>query len=186
MSAVGGIRAAQLFILAGIVISIFVGRQYCFNIKSQDGNWTADWQCGDYIDPSTWVDGDIRAQIYVAIAAFLLVLIFVGLIIIDAVDRRIKLCEIFALLFCIMNFIAMGVLEAWMSSGKIRYRGDKRWVYVECYVAACVLCFFGLALALIDIMVTAMTNTRTVVREDRTVVREEVGMGPSQVKKDVY
>jgi len=176
MSAVGGIRAAQLFILAGIVISIFVGRQYCFNIKSQDGNWTADWQCGDYIDPSTWVDGDIRAQIYVAIAAFLLVLIFVGLIIIDALGKRLKLCEIFSLLFCIMNFIAMGVLEAWMSSGKIRYRGDKRWVYVECYVAACVLCFFGLALALIDIMVTAVMTPRPKVHGEEVVV----------TKKEVY
>jgi len=170
MSAAGAIRAVQLFILAGIIISIFVGRQYCFNIKSNDGNYTADWQCGDYIDPSTWTDGGIRAQIYVAIAAFLIVLINVALIILDALEKHnnaIKLCAIFSILFCIINYIAMGVLEAWMSSGHLTYRGDKRWIYVESYVAACVLCWFGFACAVADIMITAMMT-----RPQKVVVKE--------------
>jgi len=198
------LRFVIFLILAGIIISIFVGRAYCYNkeresnattVRERDSEdneewrYTNEWVCGGHIEPDEWKNGDLRAQVYVAIAAFVLVVLYLVLIALGALGQSIKICEIVGVLFAVMNFACMGVLEAWMGSGHLRIRGKQRWVYVESYIAACVLSFFGFALAIADMLMTAVrkpTSKKTVVTTGYSGAPHESTTTTKKIEKDVF
>jgi len=159
------VRVLVLLCMIGTIISIFVGKTFCTNVRDSNGDWTSVWHCGNRgIRPQQWQWADLRAQVYVAIANFLLILIYIVLILMAGFSKMVKPCEIGCVLFAFMNFIACGVLNAWLGGGIWTFQTSKDadgvevYAAVESYVAACVLSFFAMGLSLVDLGLTAIAK----------------------------
>jgi len=159
------VRVLVLLCMIGTIISIFVGKTFCTNVRDTNGDWTSVWHCGNRgIRPQQWQWADLRAQVYVAIANFLLILIYIVLILMAGFSKMVKPCEIGCVLFAFMNFIACGVLNAWLGGGIWTFQTSKDsdgvevYAAVESYIAATVLSFFAMGLALVDLGLTAIAK----------------------------